>query len=152
MATVLDIAEYILEKEGSMTAMKLQKLIYYCQAWGLVWDEAPLFNEPIQAWANGPVSPDLYRQHRGQFDVSPIGEGFFKRAPFGDATALTAKQVATVGAVLKHYVPYSGHQLSEITHREDPWRRTRHEAGLSDGDRGVAEITKASMHEYYDSL
>lgn len=32
MANVFDVAAYILEKEGEMTTMKLQKLCYYAQA------------------------------------------------------------------------------------------------------------------------
>src|SRR5258708_570857 len=63
MATVHDVAAYILGKCGPMTAMKLQKLVYYSQAWGLVWDERPLFAEQIEAWANGPVVRDLYDKH-----------------------------------------------------------------------------------------
>ena len=31
--SVRDVAEYILRSRGEMTAMKLQKLVYYCQAW-----------------------------------------------------------------------------------------------------------------------
>ena len=55
MANVFDTAKYILEKSGKMSTMKLQKLCYYSQAWALVWDDAPLFDEDFQAWANGPV-------------------------------------------------------------------------------------------------
>lgn len=44
MANVLDVAAYVLAKRGPMTAMKLQKLVYYSQAWHLVWDEEPLFD------------------------------------------------------------------------------------------------------------
>ncbi|WP_412693926.1 type II toxin-antitoxin system antitoxin SocA domain-containing protein [Clostridium sp. AF22-10] len=64
MANVFDTAKYILEKSGSMSTMKLQKLCYYSQAWALVWDDAPLFNEDFQAWANGPVCPELFIKHR----------------------------------------------------------------------------------------
>lgn len=60
MVNVYDVAEFILRKFGSMTAMKLQKLVYYCQAWSLVWDEKPLFPERIEAWANGPVVRELF--------------------------------------------------------------------------------------------
>lgn len=45
MANVSDVAAYILQKHGRMTTMKLQKLVYYSQAWSLVWDEKPLFQE-----------------------------------------------------------------------------------------------------------
>jgi uncharacterized phage-associated protein len=75
MATVFDVAACILTKRGGMTAWKLQKLIYYSQAWSLVWDERPLFNERIEAWANGPVCPDLYAAHRGAFMVTQIDRG-----------------------------------------------------------------------------
>ena len=55
MSNVHDVAAMILNEQGAMTAMKLQKLVYYCQAWHLVWDEECLFPERIEAWANGPV-------------------------------------------------------------------------------------------------
>lgn len=31
----------------------------YCQAWSLVWDDTPLFEEDFQAWTNGPVCPGI---------------------------------------------------------------------------------------------
>ena len=60
MISVSDVAQYILSKKGSMPVMKLQKLVYYCQAWSLVWDDAPLFSESIEAWANSPVCRILF--------------------------------------------------------------------------------------------
>ncbi len=42
MATVFDVAAYILENTGSISTMKLQKLCYYSQAWSLVWDDKPI--------------------------------------------------------------------------------------------------------------
>jgi uncharacterized phage-associated protein len=65
MADVFDAAAYILKVCGDcdelpVTTWKLQKLVYYSQAWSLVWDDEPLFPEEIQAWANGPVCPALY--------------------------------------------------------------------------------------------
>ena len=65
MANALDVAAAILKRTGPIPAMKLQKLVYYSQAWSLVWDDRPLFKDRIEAWANGPVIPNLYRAHRG---------------------------------------------------------------------------------------
>lgn len=70
MANVFDVAKYILEKQGEMTAMKLQKLVYYSQAWHAVWEEKLLFKNQIEAWINGPVAPSLYELHRGSFLVN----------------------------------------------------------------------------------
>ena len=35
----IDVADYILQEHGAMSAMKLQKLVYYAQAWHLVWED-----------------------------------------------------------------------------------------------------------------
>ena len=40
---------------GQMTAKKLEKLVYYAQAWHLARHQRPLFPETIEAWAQGPV-------------------------------------------------------------------------------------------------
>jgi len=142
MATVHDIAAYILKKAGPMTAMKLQKLVYYSQAWSLVWDEKPLFKAPIEAWANGPVVPALYREHRGQFKV--------EKWPEGAPSRLKARERETVEAVLDYYGPRSSQWLSELTHRETPWVEAR--GDLAPGERGNSVISHASMAEYYGSL
>lgn len=142
MATVLDVAAYILDKLGPMTAMKLQKLVYYSQAWHLVWEERPLFVEKIQAWANGPVVYELYDAHRRRFTVDSV--------PGGNKDRLSSDEVTSVDAVLSTYAPFSAQQLSELTHREEPWKRAR--AGVPDGSRSQSEITPALMFEYYHGL
>lgn len=68
-ASVLDVAACVLESQGPMSHMKLQKLCYYSQAWHLAWEGVPLFPERIEAWANGPVVPVLYEALRGEFQV-----------------------------------------------------------------------------------
>jgi len=59
-ASAHDVAAYILKNGGRMSVMKLQKLVYYSQAWHLVWEDKRLFSDRIEAWANGPVVPNLY--------------------------------------------------------------------------------------------
>jgi uncharacterized phage-associated protein len=142
MATAHDVAEYILKSCGSMSAMKLQKLVYYSQAWHLVWDDEPLFHESVEAWANGPVIRELYECHRGKFSVGAW--------PAGNAEVLTEEERGSVDAIIKHYGDKTAFWLSEATHREDPWRDVR--AGLGPNDRSNNEITTAAMAEYYSSL
>lgn len=38
MATARDVAQYIRDQIGELSTIKLQKLVYYCKAWSLVWD------------------------------------------------------------------------------------------------------------------
>jgi uncharacterized phage-associated protein len=143
VAIVHDVAAYILSKHGPMSAMKLQKLLYYSQAWGLVWDEKPLFDARVEAWANGPVVPEIYQRHRGIF---MLGKSWSK----GDPEALDQDERETVTAVLDYYGDKSSLWLSNLTHREDPWLHAR--TGLAPGERGNQEITHAAMEEYYGGL
>lgn len=142
MATVLDVAAYILNQKSPLTTWKLQKLVYYSQAWSLVWDDKPLFPEPIEAWANGPVVPRLFDAHRGEYAVSEISGG--------DPSALTKDEKETVDAVLKYYGDESSQYLSDLTHMEDPWRLARE--GVPDDRRSDNIISLESMAEYYGSL
>ncbi|RZI61841.1 MAG: DUF4065 domain-containing protein [Rubrivivax sp.] len=57
MASTFDVAKYITERTGEVSAMKLQKLMCYAQAWNLVWEESPLLDDDFQAWANGGDQP-----------------------------------------------------------------------------------------------
>src|SRR5260370_5643120 len=141
MVNVHETAAYITKKRTPITAMKLQKLIYSCQAWSLVWDEEPLFPEDIEAWANGPVVRELYERHRGMFKVSQWN---------GDPKALSSKQIETVDAVLGYYGKMSSQQLSSLTHQEDPWKNAR--KGLDPGVRGSSGIPHAAMMDDYSAL
>jgi len=143
MATAFDVAAYILGKKGSMTAMKLQKLLYYAQAWSLVWDEKPLFDNTIQAWANGPVVPGVYYWHRGKYSVSSADFA-------GHPGHLEPEQIATIDAVLDFYGDRPAQWLIDLTHAEDPWKLAR--KGLAPGERGSNEISHASMADYYSGL
>ena len=141
MASVHDVAECILSQTGRITTWKLQKLVYYAQAWHLVWDEEPLFNEPIEAWANGPVCPDLYKTHRRAFIVSTV------RA---QADRLTDSERESVEVVVTHYKKFTGQELSDLTHSEPPWQEAR--KGLTPKQRGGRVISHQSLAEYYGAL
>ncbi len=142
MVSAHDVAAYILERQNPISAMKLQKLVYYAQAWSLVWDDRPLFPERIEAWANGPMVRDLYEQHRGHFQV--------RGWRWGKADRLDGNARATIDAVLGYYGPRSAQWLSDLTHREEPWKEARR--GLPEGERGDREISLESMMDYYSSL
>ncbi|MFC3717114.1 Panacea domain-containing protein [Luteimonas soli] len=143
MATVHDVAAFILERAGSMSTMKLQKLVYYSQAWSLVWDGDVLFDSQIQAWANGPVCPELFQSHRGAYRVA-------REDISGDPNQLNQDQRETVEGVLSVYGDKTPQWLSDLTHVEDPWKLAR--AGVPEGANCSSEISRESMLNYYSSL
>ncbi|HIF5692800.1 TPA: Panacea domain-containing protein [Vibrio parahaemolyticus] len=144
MATEFDVVKYILEELGEISAMKLQKLVYYSQAWSLVWDEEELFSEDFEAWANGPVLRSLYHEHRGLFKVN--ADTFSQ----GNKEELTEDQVETIDKVLEFYGDKSAQWLSNLTHKESPWKDARGTLEAMASSNEV--ITKGSMEEYYAAL
>jgi uncharacterized phage-associated protein len=144
MASVHDVAAYILKRESPMSTWKLQKLVYYAQAWHLAWDERPLFGARIEAWANGPVVPEIYRQHRGKFSIS------FKDWKTGDLSKLRQDERATIDAVLAGYGKLDGRQLSHLTHNEDPWKDARGDLPATASSSAV--IKPEAMQQFYGAL
>lgn len=142
MVSAHDVAAYILRKQDAMSTWKLQKLVYYCQAWHLVWDDELLFEDRIEAWANGPVVWSLYDKHRGRFSVSDW--------EWGDPEQLNPSEQLTIDIVLKSYGHLPGRQLSHLTHDEGPWKEARQ--GLASTVRSNRPISWESMQEYYTAL
>jgi uncharacterized phage-associated protein len=144
MATIFGVARYITERTGEVSAMKLQKLMYYSQAWNLVWEEEPLFEDDFEAWANGPVLPALYARHRGMFKVDA---NLFADA---DSSELSAVERENIDKVLSFYGEKTAQWLSDLTHQENPWRDAR--GDLPVGASSSTIIPQAAIHEYYSSL
>ena len=141
MATIFDVASYILQKKGRMSTWKLQKLCYYSQAWHLVWAEKPLFDEDFEAWSNGPVCRELFYKHKGIFLIDKIE---------GNPDALTPAEKETIDTVLHDYGDMDAYELRELTHSEAPWENARN--GLGIGVPCDTVITKDAIGEYYGGL
>ena len=144
MASVYDVAKYILQKRGTMSTWKLQKLCYYAQAWSIAWTERELFSEEFEAWSNGPVCRELFNEHKGKYLV---GSYDMRK---GSAEALTAEEQDTVNIVLRDYGEMSPYELREQTHSEEPYKQTR--GSLPDGAYSDKVIPKSLMGSYYGSL
>jgi len=135
------VAAYILSKTGLTTAMKLQKLVYYAQAWHLVLRKGPLFKDAVRAWEQGPMVYALYVRHKSARNVGAW--------PWGEASKITPDDVVVIDDVLGIYGNMSPERLSELTHEEDPWSNTPH--GLEDGDVASEEISHGAMVRYYNA-
>lgn len=139
MASVQDVAAAIVKKLAPVSALKLQKLLYYCQGWHLAWDGVPLFRADIEAWANGPVVPAVYKHHRGQFTL--------RSWPTGDPKRLAKNELETVEAVVDAYGKWTPRQLVVKTHGELPWRNAR--KGLPDGAPSHRKIALDDLADYF---
>lgn len=68
--TARQVADYVIaflaEHGDPTTNLKLQKLLYYSQAWYLALYDLPLFDDRIEAWVHGPVVPPVYGAFKGK--------------------------------------------------------------------------------------
>jgi uncharacterized phage-associated protein len=136
--SVHDVAAHVLRQQGPMSAMKLEKLVYYSQAWSLAWVNEPLFADAVEAWIKGPIIRALWRRHKGRHLLTRWD---------GEGSAWSQRQTTTVNRVLMFYGGLSGTELSTLTHSEKPWRDARQ--GLDYDEPGTREITPAAMREHY---
>ena len=123
MANVFDVANYILLQQDedagdTISNLKLQKLVYYCQGFTLAITGTPLFPESIQAWEHGPVVEPLYHQYKefksSAIPMPDIDEDEVK-SKFSDA------QIEIINEVCDVYGQYSAWKLRNFTHDEEPW-------------------------------
>ena len=140
----MDVAKYFLNKANQdgdlITNLKMQKLLYYAQAWYLVnFKNKKLFGDEIEAWSFGPVIPTVYHQFKNYRHV-PISyennvEKIFKIVQGEDRKYLDE--------FYDKFVNFAAHDLVNMSHNEDPWK----EAYKSPSR--VMDIEK--MREYYNN-
>jgi uncharacterized phage-associated protein len=148
MATANQVADYILgkidaEAGDAITHLKLQKVIYYCQAWHLALFGEPLFKEEVQAWQHGPVVRSVWNRFsdNGWHALSPEMRNAASDKEF------TKKQRELMDEVWEAYGQLSGSQLRTLTHREEPWKATR--GDLPEECRSDRVIKKELMRDFY---
>jgi uncharacterized phage-associated protein len=137
-----DVASYFIglahQTEATISNLKLQKLVYYSQAWHLAIHGTPLFEEDFQAWVHGPVVPDLYQKYQA-FGWQPIQE---------DASSDLSEDVLSfLNEVAEEYFTCDAYELEQMTHVEAPWNQAR--GDLPPDAPSNAVIKKEWMKEYY---
>ncbi len=129
------------ERNIDITNLKLQKLLYYAQAWNLVFTGKPLFSEEIEAWVHGPVVPKVFRRFK-EYRWNTIDANV---TPVEDDALL-----AHLGQVLDTYGKFGASQLERLTHQEMPWQKARKDYPVDASSNEV--IDHESMQEFYSNL
>jgi len=130
MARASDVAKYLLaqmsdECGDTISALKLQKLLYYAQGCHLATYDTPLFPEAIKAWEHGPVVPAVWHAYK-QYESSAI-----PRPTTFDISTLKASQRELLKEVYRIFGQFSAWKLRNMTHVEPPWRDTARNATIS---------------------
>ena len=140
------LSDYLLfmsREEGEvLTNLKLQKLLYYSQAWHLALYDTPIFDEDFQAWVHGPVLRSQYNRFR-EYRWQPIMAEIEK-------PEIPRKIKDHLDEILAVFGVETAIALESMTHQERPWAEAR--GDIPDHVQSQNIISKDSMREYYKSL
>lgn len=123
------------EREG-ITNLKLQKVLYFAQAYFVAKLERTLFRDKIEAWEYGPVIPTVYHKYKGSGNQPIVTEI--------DGSSIQDTDKKILEMVWGNFGGYSASRLVDISHAHKPWK----EAFGS----GSNEISRESLAEYYAPL
>ena len=140
------IADYLLvesrERGELLTNLKLQKLMYYADAWHLALYGEELFSEPFKAWVHGPVLLSQYHRFK-HFGWREITDEVSK-------PELDERVSAHLDEIIDVFGSETAVALEIMTHEERPWIEAR--AGLGPTEPSQAVISKATTRSYYRQL
>ena len=144
------IADYFIalsNETGSLiTNLKLQKLVYYAQAWSLALNNKALFDDDFQAWVHGPVLPALYKRY-SSFRWNPI----CKDISLDKAKEhLNQEIVQLLEEVSSVYFELDAYKLERLTHAEEPWIKARGSLAVNEPCQQC--IDKETMRQFYSRL
>lgn len=146
------VCDYIIRRvrtaETSLNLLKLQKLMYYVQAWSLAFYGTPLFVGRFQAWVHGPVNRELYDRFAATKYLYSDIEISDCRPDFSDEQ-LTSDARMHIDSVLDSYAGFTGDQLEQMTHQEKPWVDAR--KGFQPYERCERLIAEETMQSYYSA-
>lgn len=142
MTAANDVASVIVHRHGEwLDAMKLQKLLYYVQAWTAAVTGEGAFHETVKAWQDGPVVPEVWHARKERATRRPDTQQGI------DEIQLSPTVSGVIDLVLEQYGDLTGADLSVLTHQEAPWRETWGDRAYD--DRGNDPIPIALMGAFY---
>ena len=127
------------EAGEAMTPLKVQKLLYFAQAYYLANFEKPLFAEDFQAWAHGPVVPSIFQAY---------SEFRWEAIPPQEIDQEIDRDVAEyLEAVYQEFGKFSAKELERISHQHAPWLDVR--GKLPPEARCTDVIKKSDIENFY---
>jgi uncharacterized phage-associated protein len=145
----LVLANYILKHYGPMSHLKLQKLLFYCDAYCLAYFGEELISDKFEAWVHGPVCRRVYDEMKGasvlytDMSYSPMDD-VDEDAVFDDLS-MDVKDL--IKEVLDNLTLWTGPELERATHRELPWIEAR--KGYDEAAKCHVEISKEITRDFY---
>ena len=148
MTKANSVASYLTNQVENTPPMQLQKLLYYSQGCHLALHGRPIFDDPIEAWAKGPVVHKVFQQLRGRRKMPAWWLSLAKRTPTEDTFSDETKQILNM--VAETLGSLDPDDLVESTHQESPWRTAR--KGIPDDASSKEVIKLDDMKPYFETI
>jgi uncharacterized phage-associated protein len=130
------------ERGELLTNLKLQKLLFYADAWHLALRDEELFPEQFQAWVHGPVLVSQYHRFK-DYKWRPIADAI-------DKPQVPAEMERHLNEIVDVFGSETAVALELMTHREKPWLEAR--GDLPPSEPCNARISKATTRDFYRSI
>lgn len=139
------IANYIVTHMGEVTPLALEKLLSFSNGVNYAVNGEQLIFEDNQAWAHGPVYPQMYNKYK-KFGYKPIDDGIY--STHGCVLSkLTDSEISVIDLVINTFGLFSPKTLENISHSQEPWREKR--IGYKDDEAGQEVIDQDSIKAFY---
>ena len=146
------LSYYVIDKLQSVSQLKLQKLLYYIEAWHLVYFENELITDNFEAWVHGPVSTKIYHHFKqtsklyASMRLKDMSRGKYIEKIKEE---LDPAQIELINDVLEEYGDKTDYHLEQLTHMELPWQDARGECKHDNPCNNI--ISKEVIKTYYAS-
>lgn len=157
MYNVLDVCRYVInysnDKDYDISNLKLQKLLYFIQAYFLINKNETCFNETIEVWDFGPVIPKAYSEYKqyGGGHIPSISSYIemdsdniwnVHRVKYNNNIISNADK-KMINDVINQFAEYTATDLTSLSQNQAPWNNI-YEPYTNN------EITKESIKEYFN--
>lgn len=139
------IANYIITHIGEVIPLALEKLLFFSNGVNYALNGEQLIFEESQAWAHGPVYPQMYNKYK-RFGYRPIDDGIYSTHGCM-LSKLTTDEINAIDLVINTFGLYSPKTLEKISHSQKPWQEKR--IGYKEDEAGREVIDEESIRIFY---
>lgn len=132
-----------------MSHLKLQRLLFYCDAYHLAYFDKELITDKFEAWVHGPVSRKVYGSLKDKYML-------YEELTYSNNTKedvdkefekLTQDQQDFVISILEELYTWTMFELGASIRNEKPWKEAI--IGYREADKCHVEISKETTRLFY---
>ena len=138
MYNAIDIARYVIyychQNSYSISNLKLQKLLYFIQAYFLIEKDEECFTDDIEAWDFGPVIPNVYHEYKMYGSTNIPNQKIYEELDIDTKTGkvdFVKKEInydticyadtCLINSLLNRFGDCSSTYLTQVTINQKPW-------------------------------